>query len=58
VELRFFGELSVEETAAALGVSPRTVKRDWQKARAILHAALGGDGGAVAPAPPPSRSPE
>ena len=37
VELRFFGGLSVEETAATLDLSPRTVKRDWQKARAFLY---------------------
>jgi RNA polymerase sigma-70 factor, ECF subfamily len=37
VELRFFGGLSVEETAGALGVSDRTVKRDWRKARAFLY---------------------
>lgn len=36
VELRFFGGLTVEETAEALGVTPRTVKRDWRKARALL----------------------
>jgi RNA polymerase sigma factor (TIGR02999 family) len=36
VELRFFGGLSVEETAEALDVSPRTVKRDWRTARAFL----------------------
>lgn len=36
VELRFFGGLSVEETAEVLGISPRTVKREWQKARAWL----------------------
>jgi RNA polymerase sigma factor (TIGR02999 family) len=36
VELRFFGGLSVEETAELLGVTPRTVKRDWRKARALL----------------------
>ena len=36
VELRFFAGLSVEETADALGLSPRTVKREWQKARAFL----------------------
>jgi len=41
VELRFFGGLSVEETAQVLDIDPRTVKRDWRKARAILHAALG-----------------
>lgn len=37
VELRFFAGLTVEETAAALGVSDRTVKREWRKARALLH---------------------
>ncbi|PYT18195.1 MAG: RNA polymerase subunit sigma-70 [Acidobacteria bacterium] len=37
VELRFFGGLSVEETAETLDLSPRTVKRDWQKARAFLY---------------------
>jgi RNA polymerase sigma factor (TIGR02999 family) len=42
VELRFFGGLSVEETAEVLEVDPRTVKRDWRKARAILYAALQG----------------
>jgi RNA polymerase sigma factor (TIGR02999 family) len=36
VELRFFGGLSVEETAAALAVSPQTVMRDWKLARAWL----------------------
>jgi RNA polymerase sigma factor (TIGR02999 family) len=40
VELRFFGGLSVEETADVLGCSARTVKRDWRKARALLHADL------------------
>ena len=40
VELRFFGGLSVEETAEALGVSPRTVKRDWRAARAFLYDAV------------------
>lgn len=37
VELRFFAGLSVEEIADTLSVSPRTVKRDWVKARAFLH---------------------
>jgi RNA polymerase sigma factor (TIGR02999 family) len=37
VELRFFGGLSVEETAAALGVSVTTVKRHWSMARAWLY---------------------
>jgi len=35
--LRFFGGLNVEETAAIVGVSPATVKRDWSVARAWLH---------------------
>lgn len=42
VECRFFGGLSVEETAEALDVSPRTVKYDWAVARAWLFNALGG----------------
>ena len=42
VELRFFGGLSVEEAAAALGVSPKTVKRDWSVARAWLRREIGG----------------
>lgn len=37
VELRFFGGLTIEETAAALGVSPATVKVDWSMAKAWLH---------------------
>ena len=40
VELRFFGGLTIEETAAALGVSPATVKREWRSARAWLHREL------------------
>lgn len=40
VELRFFGGLSVEEAAEALGVSARTVKRDWTKARTLLFQLL------------------
>ncbi len=42
IELRFFGGLSVEETAEVLGVSPDTVLRDWRLARAWLMAELGG----------------
>jgi DNA-directed RNA polymerase specialized sigma subunit len=36
IELRFFGGLSVEETADVLDVSPQTVMRDWKLARAWL----------------------
>lgn len=41
VQLRFFAGLSVEQTAAAMGVSDRTVNRLWTFARAWLHRALG-----------------
>jgi RNA polymerase sigma factor (TIGR02999 family) len=37
VELRFFGGLSIEDTADVLEVSPATVKRQWSTARAFLH---------------------
>ena len=37
VELRFFGGLSIEETAVVLGISPATVKREWSTARAWLQ---------------------
>lgn len=40
VELRYFGGLSVEETAQALGVSPRAVKGDWQAAKTWLYRQL------------------
>ena len=40
VELRYFGGLSVEETAEVTGVSPETVKRDWIMAKARLFGAL------------------
>jgi RNA polymerase sigma factor (TIGR02999 family) len=40
VELRYFAGLSIEETAAALELSPATVKREWTMARAWLHAQL------------------
>ena len=40
VEMRFFGGLEVDEVAGALGISERTVKREWQKARAFLFDAL------------------
>jgi RNA polymerase sigma factor (TIGR02999 family) len=40
VELRFFGGLSVEETAEVVGVAPVTIMREWSKARAWLHREL------------------
>jgi RNA polymerase sigma factor (TIGR02999 family) len=40
VELRFFGGLTVQETAEALGISPATVKREWATARAWLRREL------------------
>jgi RNA polymerase sigma-70 factor (ECF subfamily) len=40
VELRFFGGLSVEEAADVLGVSPKTIKREWSVAKAWLTADL------------------
>lgn len=40
VELRFFGGLSVEESAEVLKISPQTVMRDWKTARAWLMAEL------------------
>lgn len=43
VECRFFGGLTVEETARALDISPRTVKRDWAMAQAWLHRELSGN---------------
>ena len=43
VELRFFGGLSVEETASVLKVSRDTVMRDWQVAKAWLQAEIRGD---------------
>lgn len=40
VELRFFGGFELSEIGALLDISERTAKRDWQKARAFLYAAL------------------
>lgn len=40
VELRFFGGLSVEETAEVLGISDATVMREWKKAKAWLYQAI------------------
>jgi len=42
VELRFFGGLTVEETAEVLNVSPETVMRDWKTAKAWLLRELAG----------------
>lgn len=48
VEMRFFGGLSVEEIAAALGISDKTVMRDWRIAKIWLHRELSAnDGGEV-----------
>jgi RNA polymerase sigma factor (TIGR02999 family) len=44
VELRFFGGLTIEETAEALGISPATVKVDWSMAKAWLRREIGGGG--------------
>ena len=43
VEMRFFGGLSVEETAEVLKVSPETVMRDWKLAKAWLLRELSGE---------------
>jgi RNA polymerase sigma factor (TIGR02999 family) len=40
VELRFFGGLTIEETAHVIGKSPATVKREWSMAKAWLHSKL------------------
>ncbi len=40
VEMRYFGGLSEDEIAQALGVTDRTVRRDWEKARLLLSLAL------------------
>jgi DNA-directed RNA polymerase specialized sigma24 family protein len=40
VELKYFGGLNSEEIAAALGIAERSVRRDWQKARVLLHEEL------------------
>lgn len=40
VECRFFGGLTIDETALAIGISARTVKRDWALAQAWLHRAM------------------
>ncbi len=40
VEMRYFGGYSEQEVAEALGITPRTAQRDWQKARVLLQAML------------------
>jgi RNA polymerase sigma factor (TIGR02999 family) len=44
LELRFFGGLSVEESAEVMGISTATVKREWRTAKAWLYRELGGSG--------------
>jgi RNA polymerase sigma factor (TIGR02999 family) len=51
VDVRFFGGLSIEEAAEALGVSPATIKRRWTLAKAWLARELGSDGSARRDAP-------
>ena len=46
VELRFYGGLTVEETATVLDISPATVKREWAVAKGWLHRALRPNGAA------------
>jgi len=41
VECRFFGGMTEQETAEALHIAVRTVRRDWIKARGLLYQALG-----------------
>jgi RNA polymerase sigma factor (TIGR02999 family) len=43
VELRYFGGLTIEETAAVLGVSDETIRREWIRAKAFLHRELSSD---------------
>ena len=52
VELRFFGGLSVEETAAVVGISERTVKREWQLSRAWLRREIARIDGTTGPDAP------
>ena len=40
VECRYFGEMTIDDTAEALGISASTVRRDWEKARGWLHKEL------------------
>jgi len=56
VELRFFGGLSVEETAEVLKISSVTVMRDWSTARAWLYREMSGDTSSAAGGLPGTRS--
>ena len=58
VELRFFAGLSVDETAQVLGVTDRTVRRDWDIARLWLYRRLRGEHEQGAPGAPPSTTGE
>jgi RNA polymerase sigma factor (TIGR02999 family) len=49
VELRFFGGLTLDEAAAALGLSPSTADRAWRFARAWLYSAMDGGAGSAGP---------
>jgi DNA-directed RNA polymerase specialized sigma24 family protein len=44
VEMRFFGGMTAEEAGAVLGLSARTIKSDWRKARAFLSFRLASEG--------------
>jgi RNA polymerase sigma factor (TIGR02999 family) len=55
VECRFFGGMTAEETAEALGISLRTVERDWMRARAYLHLLLQPAAEPLPAAPEPTR---
>jgi RNA polymerase sigma factor (TIGR02999 family) len=48
VVLRYYGGFTMEESAAVMGVSERTAKRDWEQARVRLQEAIEGTGGAFA----------
>jgi RNA polymerase sigma-70 factor, ECF subfamily len=52
VELRYFGGLSVDETAAVLQVSPETVMRDWKRAKAWLRTSIDESAEGARPEPP------
>jgi RNA polymerase sigma factor (TIGR02999 family) len=55
IELRYFGGLSVKETAAVMEVSEATIKRDWALARAWLYRSLSGATSATLPPPEPMQ---